>query len=101
MVMETNNSNHKAIWLALVVFPILCLCIGWFHVPRPVSAEKKTSFARDKLTSQLLNDVPKLNSPNNIQLGKQLQYLGANLPQGPVKPGSTVSLDFFSKPSNR
>jgi hypothetical protein len=87
----------KIFFLTLV--PAICVIVGWFHVPSPVSAEKeRQTFAREKLNNALLPSTPTINTPaTGIELGKQLQFLGANLPKNAIPPGDTVDLDFYFK----
>ena len=97
--METARKPFPLQILFLVLLPVICLTIGWFHVPSPVSADKeRKTFAREKLENALLPKAPDINTPaKGIELGKQLQFLGANLPKSAVTPGETIDLEFYFK----
>ena len=76
------------------------MCIrdrGWANVPRPISADQeRVNFERKDVKKALLKEVPKPNTaPKNIELGEQIRFLGANLPEKAVKPGQQVPLEFF------
>ena len=85
--------------LIVVLVPVICLGVGWFHVPQPVSADKeRKTFAREKLDNALLPQAPKINTPaQSIEFGKQLEFLGANLPKNAVTPGESIDLEFYFK----
>ena len=51
--METSTSKRAFLTILLISVPVLCILIGWFQVPQPVSAEKeRKTFAREKLKSE-------------------------------------------------
>ncbi len=96
--METSTSKRAFFTILLLIVPVLCILIGWFQVPKPVSADKeRKTFAREKLKNELLKDVPNLNTPLQIGLGKKLMFMGSNLPKAPVLPGEIATLDVYFK----
>ena len=100
--MTQGRTLHAIKYMAVGLVPCAALLVGFINLPQPTSAEKeRTNFKRNKVKSALLKGKPKPNTaPKNIELDSKLRFLGANLPKKAVKPGETVTLEFFFEVMN-
>lgn len=82
-------------WAVLLFVPVLAFVVGAIFLPRPVPAEvERRQLDRSSLGDAVSTTRPTPNTPADVELGRALRFIGADVPEQ-AKPGSRVTIDFY------